>query len=282
VFNTAHQIYVIHDNGENCQGWPAWIPTGTKFPVSLFDPNSDRNYQFFCSGLYYKITAFNGQGRPLPYWNPKEVWPSIKSPIGNFYFKGNQVYWYLNEAGKLQFMNREAKPNIDIILDSTYKFNQVNITAIDTNEFIIRGLDSNELVKIKYTSGKKPVITKLAAAGFNSFSLVKNDQYKYDYLFQNDLQIVLQNEVGEVLLKKALTEPILEHVQYTSLGEGKKLIYVNKTNNTLHVEQTNGNVYPPFPMQINGRYAIGDLFNDADYWLIFSDNQNKLNLYKVK
>lgn len=282
MFNTGHQIYIIHDNGENCQGWPAWIPTGTKFPVSLFDPNSDRNYQIFCSGIHNKITAFNGQGRPLPYWNPKEVWPNIKSAIGNFYFKGNQVYWFLNEVGKLQFMNREAKSNMDIILDSQYKFNQVNITAIDTDEFIIRGLDSNELVKIKYSSDKKPVINKQAAVGFNSFSLVKNDQYKYDYLFQNELQILLQNEMGDVLFKKTWTEPIITNAQYTFLGEEKKIVYLNKINNTLHADQINGKDYPPFPIQTNGRYAIGDLFNDGDYWFIFSDNQHKLNLYKVK
>lgn len=282
VFNTAHQIYVIHDNGENCQGWPAWIPTGTKYSVSLFDPNTDRNYQFFSAGQYFKITAFNGQGRPLPFWNPREVWPNIKSSVGNFYFKGGQIYWYLDETGSLQFMNREAKKITEIVVDSQYKFNQVQISATDTDAFIIRGLDSNQLVIIKYASNKKPIVNKQVAVGFNSFSLVKNAQYNFDYLLENEQQIVLQNEKGEVLFKKTWAEPTITQAQYVLLGESYKVVYIDKTNNTLHANHLNGKDYESFPIQTTGKYAIGNLFNEADYWLIFSDNQHKLNLYKIK
>jgi len=282
LFNTVHQVYVIHDNGENCQGWPAWIPTGTKYPVSLFDPNEDRNYQIFAAGQYYKITAFNAQGRPLTYWNPKEIWPNIKSSIGQFYFGGNQIYWYLDEAGTVQFMNRDAKRNNQIALDSLHKFTQVSITSLDTASFILRGLDSNQLVKIKYTTTKKPTVTVQAAPGFSKFEVLQDANYKPAYFFQNQTQVVLQNDRGEALFKKNLVEPNIGEAHYQWIGESNKFIYLNKVNNNLYVYQLNGKEYAPFPIKTSGKYAIGNLFNEGDHWLIFSDSENKLNLFKVK
>jgi hypothetical protein len=44
----------------------------------------------------------------------------------------------------------------------------------------------------------------------------------------------------------------------------------------------NGEAYSPFPMQTSGKYTIGNLFNEGDHWLIFSDKEHKLNLYKIK
>ncbi|MFY8190338.1 MAG: hypothetical protein ACOVK9_05175, partial [Bacteroidia bacterium] len=282
LFNTVHQVYVIHDNGENCQGWPAWIPTGTKYPVSLFDPNEDRNYQIFAAGQYYKITAFNAQGRPLTYWNPKEIWPNIKSSIGQFYFGGNQIYWYLDEAGTVQFMNRDAKRNNQIALDSLHKFTQVSITSLDTASFILRGLDSNQLVKIKYTTTKKPTVTVQAAPGFSKFEVLQDANYKPAYFFQNQKQVVLQNDRGVTLFKKNLAEPNIGQAHYQWIGESNKFIYLNKVNNNLYVYQLNGKEYAPFPIKTSGKYAIGNLFNEGDHWLIFSDSENKLNLFKVK
>lgn len=282
IFNTAHQIYVIHDNGNNCQGWPAWIPTGTKYPVSVFDPYEDNNFQIFVSGQYFKITAFNGLGRPLSYWNPKEVWPNIKSSIGSFFYKGSQVYWYLNDVGIIQFMNKEAKKHTQILLDSIYKFNTMSISSIDTTSFVISGLDSNNFTKITYTSGKKPIISKIPAKGFGHYKVVSNSSYKPEYFFYNDSQMVVKNEMGDILFKKDVFDFKIAKADYLPLGEGAKITYQEKYNNNLHVLQMNGEAYSPFPMQTSGKYTIGNLFNEGDHWLIFSDKEHKLNLYKIK
>ena len=282
LFNTARQIYVIQDDGTNCQGWPAWIPTGTKYPVSVFDPYEDKNYQIFASGQFYKITAFNGQGRPLTYWNPREVWPNLKSSIGNFFYKGSQVYWYLNEKGSIQFMDKEAKKNAQILLDSQYRFNQVTITSIDTTSFIISGIDSNNFFKIIYAASKKPSIVKRPLSGNMNFKTVYNSSYKPEFLFYNESQVLLQNEVGNSLFNKTLTNAKITKVEYLQLGESAKIVYQKKDNKTIHVIQMNGETYSPFPIQTTGKFAIGDLFNEGDNWLIFSDMAYQLNLYKIK
>ncbi|MCG9880565.1 MAG: hypothetical protein MH472_08200 [Bacteroidia bacterium] len=282
MFNTAHQIYVIHDNGENCQGWPAWIPTGTQYEVNLIDPNLDKNYQLFAAGQYYKITAFNGQGRPLSYWNPKEIWPNIKSKIDYFYFNGNQVYWYWDEKGSLQFMSREAKKIAEIVVDSQYKFHQAYITSLDTNKFYILGLDSNQLVKLTYESNKKPLVQTQAAQGFNELNFSRNKTYKLEYLLSNQAQLVLQNEKGEVLYKKIFSSNNIEEKSIKIIGDDRKLIYYDKVNMLLHVENLNGKNYEPFPIKTIGKFAIGDLFGDNDFWLINTDLEHKLNLYRIK
>ncbi len=158
----------------------------------------------------------------------------------------------------------------------------MSISSIDTTSFVISGLDSNNFTKITYTSAKKPIISKIPAKGFGHYKVVSNSSYKPEYFFYNDSQMVVKNEMGDILFKKDVFDFKIAKADYLPLGEGAKITYQEKYNNNLHVLQMNGEAYSPFPMQTSGKYTIGNLFNEGDHWLIFSDKEHKLNLYKIK
>ncbi len=281
VFNTAHYIYVIDDLGKNLSGWPVWIPTGTTFPISVFDPNNDRNYQIFATGNYFKISAFNQQGRLIPSWNPKDIWPNLKSTIGIFKFGGQQVYYGLNERGKIQFLNSAAKPFDQIKIDSNFTFLDVKIESIDTGQINITALDTNQIIRINYYTTKTAIINIIPAKQFRSFNISKNEVSQTSYLLFGNNNIALIDQNANSLLEKKATYNPGAQIQWAFIGNGYKLIYQDSLAKTLNIENSKGEAYKPFPMKVESPFAIGNLFNEADNWLVFA-NGNQLNLYRIK
>lgn len=281
LFNTAHMIYLIDETGKNLSGWPAWIPTGTRFPVTVFDPNNDRNYQIFTTGNYYKVSAFNPQGRLIASWNPKEVWPNFVSPIQSFSWMNQKVYWAINDKGKLVCLNQQAKNMDQIKLDSSISFLDLTIIQKDTGCIKILGLDSNYLYQINYYSSRVPEIKKFTSLNYQKAEWVKNGSGKDLILLSGQNKFVLVDENGQVLLSKS-SNTAISNYKWTFIGNANQICYFDSLAGSLIIENLKHEPYKPFPMKMTSSYRIGNLFNEADTWLIFGDQNKHLNLYRVK
>jgi hypothetical protein len=208
-FNTAKQIYLIDENGKDLAGWPAWIPTGTKYPVAIIDPIGDFNYQFVATGIYYKVSAFNAQGRLLPVWNPKEVWPNLVQTVNYLTYNGQTLLAALNEQGFVSYYTLAGRAFTEIPKDSGLFFVSATFQQKDTGTFIISAKDSLQSYEIEISSSK-----------------------------------------------------------------GKKLQIVAKPSNQPTPET--------YPVPVFGPALKGNLFNEADEWLIFADEQQRLKLYHLR
>lgn len=207
AFNTSKQIFLIDENGKNIPGWPAWIPTGTKYPVAIIDPNQDKNYQFIATGQFYKVSAFSAQGRLLPGWNPKEVYPNLVQTLSYLTFNGQGLLAALNEKGFISYYTLQGKSFSGIPKDSGLIFLQASITLKDTGTIEILAQDSLLSYQIEISS-TKPV--------------------------------------------KQTTNPIKPIKTET------------------------------YPIPVYGPVLKGNIFNEADDWLIFADETNKLKLYHLR
>ncbi|MDZ4666396.1 MAG: hypothetical protein SGJ00_00790 [bacterium] len=282
IFNTSSYIYLIGDDGSNLSGWPVWIPTGTNYPVTVLDPNLDRNYQIFATGRQYKISGFNTQGRLLPYWSPKEVWPNVSSSLGAFQHAGELVYWYLNEKGSIQFLNRQAQKLNFLNLDTLYQFIKVQIEAIDTGQFQLIGLDSNQLVQLNFFSTRSAVIKSQNAIGYNQFEKVNTGSKLSSYLLQGRNQVALEQMSSTAVFQQTFENGTMINPKWFFIGGAFQLVYQNPISLKLHIENTKGVPYKPFPMDVSGPFLIGNIFNEADQWLIYGDNKKGLHLYRIK
>jgi hypothetical protein len=282
LFNTSNYIYLIGEDGKSLSGWPVWIPTSTSYPLTLLDPNKDRNYQIFVTGKQYKISAFNAQGRLLPYWSPKEVWPNAKSKVGFFQFAGKTVYWYLNEKGSVQFLNQQAQKLNLLNLDSQFQFNDVLIESIDTGQFQLIGLDSNQLVQVNFFSTKAPIIKLQNAIGFNHLQKVNVGSNQNNYLLTGSNQVSISTLQNSPSFAKRFEEGTFTNTNWLFMGGAFQLVYQNPKTNKLHIENSKATSYKPFPMDVSGPFALGNLFNEADNWLIYGDTLKQIHLYRIK
>jgi hypothetical protein len=207
IFNTSHQLFIIDCKGNNISGWPVWIPTGTNYPVSIIEPNQDRNYQFFLTGIYFKVSGFNAQGRLISGWNPRDVWPNLKGSMSLIKFKGEQLLAALNEKGQISYFRLNGTAYTEITGDSNTTWFEANIMQQDTGSFKIVARDSMGLYAYVVSSSKPIKFEKLES-------------------------------------------PIIKEHKMT--------------------------------IKPIGNYSYGNLFKEADNWLIFADETNKLNLYHLK
>ncbi len=209
AFNTSKQIYIIDENGKDLAAWPVWIPTGTKFPVAIIDPNQDKNYIFIATGQFYKVSAFTTQGRLLPGWNPKEVWPNLVQTISYLSFNGQQLLAALNDQGYVSYFTLQAKNYTGIARDSSIRFTQVSITQKDTGTIAINGQDSLQTYQIEISSSKP------------------------------------------------------KQINISPLKPSKEEI-------------------PNYPIPVFGPVLKGNIFNEADEWMIFADQAHMLKLYHLR
>jgi hypothetical protein len=66
------------------------------------------------------------------------------------------------------------------------------------------------------------------------------------------------------------------------MGGAFQLVYQNPKTNKLHIENSKATSYKPFPMDVSGPFALGNLFNEADNWLIYGDTLKQIHLYRIK
>lgn len=276
VFNTTHHLFIMDEDGNYLSGWPVWIPTGTNYPVLVADPNHDRNYQFYLSGIYFKVSGYNAQGRMLAGWNPKDVWPNLKSGPGMIRLMGTDYLYALNEKGVVNYFTisggKQAQP---LPSDSGTSFIQAVITQPDTGSCVLTALDSNQLWRIVYKGGKEVSRNSWQANGYNSFKLSASGEI----VLVGTTRLHVLNEQGEEILYRSASaiQPNLQQV-----GDGQRLVWFDPIHGELKVEKTNGETHPPFPMKASGPYQIGNLFDDGNTWLVFADASGQLNLYRVK
>lgn len=151
------------------------------------------------------------QGRLLPGWNPKQVWPNWVSSVSLLSYKGQNLLAALTEKGGIQFSYLDGKNYSDLKLDSGYNWVAARFMQTDTASFSIICKDSIQAYMVTVSS-QKPI--KIEAKTLQTFD-----------------------------------------------------------------EQTKE---PVPPIATNGFYLMGNLFLEADNWLIFADPSNKLNLYRLK
>jgi len=209
AFNTSKQIYLIDENGKNLAGWPAWIPTGTKYPVAIIDPNQDKNFIFVATGQYYKVSAFSAQGRLLPGWNPKEVYPNLVQTLTYLRFHGQGLLAALNEQGYISYYTMQSKSFNGIPKDSSITFIRAVIAQKDTGTINILAEDSIQSYQLEISS----------------------------------------------------TRPLKQIINPTKPIKAAETIY---------------------PIPVFGPVLKGNIFNEADEWMIFADEANKLKMYHLR
>ena len=278
VFNTNHFIYVIDENGKNISGWPVWIPTGTNYPVSVFDFNEDGDYEIFATGIYFKASAYSAQGRMLANWNPKDVFPNLKSSLHLAIIGGKKVLHALNEKGQVSFFTPKGEKWDGVKLDSNNVWLDYQLINTDTGNIQVMAMDSSFVYHFQYTNGKSK---KLRLSELPDFYKFKTSGIGFTLFFAKN-KVLVRDDKDKFVVQKLFSDSSLSNFSWSSIGEGYKLSYYDSKTGMLNVEDEKAIPLKPFPMPINGPYAIGKLFYESDDWLLYGDHASQLFLYRIK
>jgi len=284
LFNTSKQIYLIDDAGKLIQGYPLWIPTGTSYPVLITDIYNDKNLQIFASGSFYKLSAFDIRGRLIKNWNPKNVWPGVKSEMSYFKLGTEDIYYNLNEFGKLDFWNFAGKRVSSISIDSTIFIRRVQHISRDTGHVRFFVLDSMSTINvIDYYSNMSKSVKSIKLSNVNDFVLSPNSSMGNEFLiFISENRPGIINSDGKLLYFKVIGSQKLKNFALNYLDKGLSVSYYNEVDQKIHFDKMEGTSESTIPLKGCELYSIGTLYQDADTYLISGDSSNKLLLYIIK
>ncbi len=274
VCNSEKFIYVFNEFGDAAYGWPAWIPTGTKFPVTITTLNNEM--AILASGNLYKIAAFNNAGQLINGFNPKNIWPNAISKPGKFVY-GNLPYVYvLNQHGKIVSFEENGLDNNRLLVDSALSFNQIFMQQVDTGTLFTVATDSFYLYQHRYqTIATKPVLVKkiplndlpnLHPLNNGGFILHNHKNYKY---FNNNL-----NELATYNGNDSLA-----YFKNITVAGKQAIVYLNTNKNELHALDNKNKIIAPFPVSCSTGYSISQAI-DGNYLLVA--DKNILSVYKLR
>ena len=286
LFNTSNQIYLLDANGKNLQNYPIWIPAATNYPLSLFDFNSDRSYQIFIAGKYYKIWQYDSKGMLQAGFNPKEIWPNSIQPIHGFTLANEHLVYNLNENGILGFYLNNGKAINSIKLDSTLKYKFVNHIQTDTGTIRFFCLDSSNTLLICdiVSNGTIKQQTKYIIKPNTYFDLLINQNI-------GQVKIVIRTNVGYEIFDNKL-QSNLSYVwsdssstnfpEIINLGGKEVYVYLSSMNCELILTEKNNKPHSSFKFIGCKHFGLGNLFGDEDIYLASGSNENKLFIYRLK
>lgn len=276
AFNTEKFIYVLNEEGKSVQGWPIWIPTSTHYSMLTEAINSESDMAFFVTGRYYKLSAFNAQAKLLPGWNPLSIYPNLHSQLFSIYSKGELLLMGLNEKGWISTFNLKGETMHPYFTDSTQKFQKIQVIKTDSNQFLIVGADSNQIVVSAYKNERLVFKNKLAFEG-PAKQLIVNNQNNSIYVESAKISMELDFN-GKVLFKTENTDSSYKKLIFRPFGIAGQILKFNSVKKQI---ESNLEMFP-FPAHSNGVFAVGDLFKTQDQFLIAADTANFIHLFKIK
>ncbi|MFZ4797340.1 MAG: hypothetical protein ACOYMA_07575 [Bacteroidia bacterium] len=282
LFNTATQIYLIDETGKNLQGYPIWIPTGTEFPVQVFDYLNDKSYQIFAIGKFYKLWCYNIHAKLQNGWNPKNYYPNPVQNIQAFTFRNELITYSINQKGKLNFYQTNGKMYSNFSFDSNMVYKYMRHEVLDSNQIKFYYVDSTNQFKVKEFHTQLPIkdniINNIKSIPIQSI-LLNNSLY---FITKNGQNISVFNNIGALYFSKNLTDTF--NYQYDLIYKNNiiNLCYLDSLKGLLYMESKGNKPIENFPLKANYFYTFGHLMNDENYFVITANFDNKLLVYQVK
>lgn len=282
LFNTATQIYLMDETGKNLQGYPIWIPTGTEFPVQVFDYLNDKSYQIFAIGKFYKLWCYNIQAKLQIGWNPKNYYPNPVQNIQAFTFRNELITYSINQKGKLNFYQTNGKMYSNFSFDSNMVYKYMTHEILDSNSIKFYYVDSTNQFKIKEFDTQLPIknqlVTGIKSVPIKSFML-NNSLY---FLTKEGQQYSLFSNNGAALFSKNFTDTFNYQIDLIYKNGNINLSYLDSLKGLLYMESKGNKPVENFPLKANYYYTFGHLMNDENYFVITANYDNKLFVYQIK
>lgn len=279
LFNTTRMIYLLDENGKNLQGFPLWIPTGTNYPVSVFDFNRDKTYKIFAVGRYYKIWGFNLQAKLLPGWNPANIWPNPVMPLSSFRYGSSHILYSLNEKGKLLTLAADGKKLNELVVDSSFNFSHAWHESISDTSVRLFLADSTGMLFSKDIGlhSQQP----LAPTGkMISRSRIRPDEYGKLFVASNRDKHYVVN--GQTFEPGRVSDTLNGRLSVVSIKGKNWFGRLDAQSGTLQLLDTGMKSYPEFPVRAQDFYQFAHLEGEQSLYVIAGAARNKVYLYRLR
>ncbi|MEP7171168.1 MAG: hypothetical protein ABI855_17500, partial [Bacteroidota bacterium] len=253
--------------------------------LSVFDPDSSRDYRVYISCSNGKIYGYEGSGKPLSGWNFIYTTATIRQPLQSFNISGKNYLVTSDDAGTIFILDRTGqssihfkdkvirKQHVKFYLEENPKGNFSFVTLDTTGAIVNISMDA----KVKTQSNE-------AISTSDNFILTNVDGDSIpDYMFTEKDQVTAYTNLLTLIFNLSLNGANADGIEKYQLAENKAAIGINSvSSNKLFLINNNGTLFKGFPVKGSTPFVIDELNNDGKYYLIAGSEDGNIYVYSLE
>ncbi|MEM9821936.1 MAG: hypothetical protein AAF985_12725, partial [Bacteroidota bacterium] len=111
-FNTENKVYLIDKQGRDQAHYPVELRPKASNGLLLADFTHRKEYRYFLATHNQHAYAFQINGEPLEYWNPKSGLGPLSEPIQHFQYLGNDYLLALSSEDTLHVLKQNGQKRL--------------------------------------------------------------------------------------------------------------------------------------------------------------------------
>ncbi len=279
LFATTNKLYLLDHYGKDAGSYPLNLAEPTHTGLSLFDVDNNKEYTYFVCCNRGKIYGYNGNGKPLAGWVPKNIDAGMTKPIKDFTYNGKHYLFGNSEKGTVYLWDINGKQVM----------NPVPLHAGFKNSFMV-SLDSKALFsadstgngfEVSFTGNvKKKTYPNFRKSPFFNY-IEKDDNAKPELVLSSEKMISGFGPDSTELWKLITSDNIKYPPHIIDFNSKKYIGYVSVASAKVYLFTAFGNSFPNFPVTGNTDFIVGDLSGNGDADLIIGGPDKKLYHYRL-
>jgi len=279
LFATTNKIYLLDHSGKDAGSYPLNLAEPTKTGLSLFDFDNNKEYTFYVCCNRGRIYGYNGNGKPLSGWAPKNTDAVMPVPLNDFAYIGKHYLYGNSEKGTVYLWDINGKQVMNpVSLHAGFK----NPFAVSLVSKSLYSADSvGDAFEVSFTGNvKKRTYSNFKSSPF--FKYVEKDEGgKPEFVLASGKTISgFGRDSGE--LWKLITSETIKYPPHILNLNGKPYIgYVSTSSAKIYLFTAFGNAFPNFPLIGNTDFTMGDMSGNGDIDMIIGGPDKKLYHYRL-
>lgn len=278
AFSAGDKIHVIDFNGNNVANFPVQLPCNATSPLSVFDYEKNNDLRFVVACKDKSVRLFDKQGNRLPDWKFAGTETEVTLPVQHFRV-GEKDYLVVTDKNRFYFLDRKGSERTSIANTLSPIAPLVMVSA---NGDFISVSKTGQILSINLTEAKAST-TKMPISPQGTCVLRSFDGTKRALLYADESSIALLDSNGKVEWHKKIEDGLLSTPDIYTFPNGKRKIGVTTKNNQILLFNSDGSLFPGFPMEGMSRFSIGYMKSDAqNFNLIVGGKNHFLYSYEIQ
>ncbi len=283
-FNTQRFIYVVDRNGEYVAPFPLRLKSYASNSVMTTYYDANKDYRFFIACEGGNIYGFDESGNLLEGWNPKKVNCKITNPILYNNYQGLDyliAYGNSNSQTLVYVLDRKGQGRSTAPFALEYPLNNsLTILNYDGTPVLISVDDRGYLRKISLDGIDRPISNNFP----NQFSeLMSDEDSTLEIIFKSQNEISVYSDTSmqwNFSSPDSISgSPFLINLTNSPL---KKIGFVSSSTNKIYLLDTDGKLYPEFPLHGSTEFQVGDLLGTGENILVVGEKQGSVLAYRIE
>ena len=283
LFNTATQLWLLDDAGQDVSGFPIQLQSPATNGVRAIDFDLSLRYYYFVACANGNLYGYDQFGRSLAGWNPQAGVGQVTQPLVHSQRGDKDYLIVLNQKSQLRVYGRDGAARFPTLpLEGTFA-GPPQVDAVSKSPRIIAVNTAGKAVGCNL--GGEPFSLQVGKGAKTSPAkgafLPLTGDLRYEYAVLQGGTVTASGYEGNAL--RTIFSTVLPAEQDTLFEvTGQRLGTLSRSKRQVNLLDGRGQLHPDFPLAGTTPFVITDIFRQAGQQVLVVGNGKSVYAYKVR